>query len=116
MLRLGFNATLSSEHRGYLISMTVCEYSLVELIHADPVPVQAILFLAPLAFDETLEEDPRVNRLVCWFSIIVGFYVLIVGYDIGGQFESMAGDLCQQIALRGKSHTFFQQGKKDMFL
>ncbi|KAF8641736.1 hypothetical protein AX16_009813 [Volvariella volvacea WC 439] len=25
--------------------------------------VQAILFLAPLAFNETLEEDPRVNRL-----------------------------------------------------
>lgn len=27
--------------------------------------VQAILFLAPLAFNLTLEEDPRVNRLVC---------------------------------------------------
>lgn len=26
--------------------------------------VQAILFLAPLAFNQTLEEDPRVNRLV----------------------------------------------------
>jgi hypothetical protein len=26
--------------------------------------VQAILFLAPLAFNLTLEEDPRVNRLV----------------------------------------------------
>ena len=26
--------------------------------------VQAIIFLAPLAFNLTLEEDPKVNRLV----------------------------------------------------
>lgn len=26
--------------------------------------VQAIIFLAPLAFDQYLEEDPTVNRLV----------------------------------------------------
>ena len=26
--------------------------------------VQAIIFLAPLAFNQVLEEDPRVNRLV----------------------------------------------------
>lgn len=27
--------------------------------------VQAIIFLAPLAFNLMLEEDPKVNRLVC---------------------------------------------------
>lgn len=26
--------------------------------------VEAILFLAPLSFNQVLEEDPRVNRLV----------------------------------------------------
>jgi len=31
--------------------------------------VQAILFLAPLAFNLTLGEDPRVNRLVWCFSL-----------------------------------------------
>jgi len=35
--------------------------------------VQAILFLAPLAFNLTLEEDPRVNRLVWCFSLTIDF-------------------------------------------
>ena len=29
--------------------------------------VEAIIFLAPLAFNQTLEEDPTVNRLVSVF-------------------------------------------------
>lgn len=33
--------------------------------------VQAIIFLAPLAFDQYLEEDPTVNRLVRDFFVVV---------------------------------------------
>lgn len=80
--------------------------------HANPIPVQAILFLAPLAFNLTLEEDPRINRLVRWFNILLGIYVLIVRYYIGGQFEPMAGDLREQIALRSEPDTLLQQGEK----
>lgn len=32
---------------------------------SDAPPVQCILFLAPLAFNEYLEEDAKINRLVC---------------------------------------------------
>jgi len=34
--------------------------------------VQAIIFLAPLAFNQVLEEDPRVNRLVRVLLNVVG--------------------------------------------
>lgn len=34
---------------------------------------QCILFLAPLAFNEFLEEDPKANRLVGHFMIALPF-------------------------------------------
>lgn len=53
--------------------------------------VQAIIFLAPLAFNLMLEEDSRVNRLVSTSFPVPG-EMLIVPF-LGGFYQSMAADL-----------------------
>jgi hypothetical protein len=52
------------ERRGYHTLMTVGGFFRNLLTVTDSPPVQAILFLAPLAFNQTLQEAVRVNRLV----------------------------------------------------
>ena len=61
----------NSVNIGSHISMMV-HYQLCKLacFTTHPDSVQAIIFLAPLAFNQVLEEDPRVNRLVRVFSFL----------------------------------------------
>lgn len=47
-----FSRTVSSNHTSFVP------------VNLNVFSAQCILFLAPLAFNETLEEDPKVNRLV----------------------------------------------------
>ena len=62
---------------GHRTSMTVCLHLLLDSFFflTFPIIVNAIIFLAPIsAFDQTLAEDPKVNRLedsmLLWKSVV----------------------------------------------
>ena len=62
--------------RGPHTSMTVCPHLLLDFLFLTIlITVNAIIFLAPIsAFDQTLAEDPKVNRLedsmLLWKSVV----------------------------------------------
>ena len=62
--------------RGPHTSMTVCFHLLLDFLFLTIlITVNAIIFLAPIsAFDQTLAEDPKVNRLedsmLLWKSVV----------------------------------------------
>jgi hypothetical protein len=72
--------------------------------------VQAIIFLAPLAFNQVLEEDPRVNRLVCIPSITWVHYLSICTTQTGRFYKHMEGNLHQSSTLPFDPHSFSEQG------
>jgi len=60
--------------------------------------VQCILFLAPLSFNEVLEEDPKVNRLVRSNLPSSSYMSPLTIYfkTTGGQSEALARSMRQQ--------------------
>lgn len=68
-----FSRTVSANHQSHLVYI-------IEVFS-----VQCILFLAPLAFNERLEEDPTVNRLVRFFYPFIDDDFHLKGRMAGGQ-------------------------------
>ena len=73
--------------------------------------VQAIIFLAPLAFNLTLEEDPKVNRLVRKprRSHVALSVDTILSYPrLGGFHHALAGSLHKRAAGKDNTHTILE--------
>ena len=78
---------------------------------AQRITAQCILFLAPLSFNETLEEDRKVNKIVSRRVLLDRLTLVLTIHDLsGGQLPALEGNMPKQTFGRHSYYSLPQQG------